>query len=71
VAAASTARCWRVDELIVIVGPALDGGADSRTIVEAGGAGLKGRVKLSLRSCEPLAHGAVRLSYAVTPDDGA
>jgi riboflavin biosynthesis pyrimidine reductase len=59
-----------VDELIVIVGPALDGGADSRTIVEAGGAGLKGRVKLSLRSCEPLAHGAVRLSYAVTPDDG-
>jgi riboflavin biosynthesis pyrimidine reductase len=59
-----------VDELIVIVGPALDGGADSRTIVEAGDTGLKGRVKLSLRSCEPLTHGAVRLRYAVTPDEG-
>jgi riboflavin biosynthesis pyrimidine reductase len=60
-----------VDELIVIVGPALDGGADSRTIVEAGEAGLKGRVRLSLKSCEPLAHGAVRLRYAVTVDEGA
>lgn len=60
-----------VDELIVIVGPAVDGGADSRTIVEAGDTGLKGRVKLSLKSCEPVAHGSVRLTYAVTPDDGA
>jgi riboflavin biosynthesis pyrimidine reductase len=60
-----------VDELIVIVGPALDGGADSRTIVEAGDTGLKGRVKLALKSCEPLAHGAVRLSYTVTPDTGS
>ena len=60
-----------VDELIVIIGPAVDGGADSRTIVEAGDTGLKGRVKLSLRHCESLAHGAVRLTYAVTPDDGA
>jgi riboflavin biosynthesis pyrimidine reductase len=60
-----------VDELIVIVGPALDGGANSRTIVESGDSGLKGRVKLSLKSCEPLAHGAVRLSYAVTPDTGS
>jgi riboflavin biosynthesis pyrimidine reductase len=59
-----------VDELIVIVGPALDGGADSRTIVEAGDVGLKGRVRLSLQSCETLAHGAVRLRYAVTPDEG-
>jgi riboflavin biosynthesis pyrimidine reductase len=60
-----------VDELIVIVGPALDGGANSRTIVESGDSGLKGRVKLSLKSCEPLAHGAVRLSYAVTADIGS
>jgi protein-tyrosine-phosphatase len=37
----------------------------------AGDTGLKGRVKLSLRSCEPLAHGAVRLRYAVTPGEGA
>src|ERR1700722_11492205 len=59
-----------VDELIVIVGRALDGGADSRTIVEAGDTSLKGRIKISLQSCESLAHGAVRLRYAVTPDEG-
>jgi riboflavin biosynthesis pyrimidine reductase len=58
-----------VDELIVIVGPAVDGRADSRTIVEAGDSGLNGRIKLSLRTCETLAYGAVRLTYAVTPDD--
>ena len=58
-----------VDELVVIVAPAVDGGADSRTIVESGGTGVKGRVKLSLKTCEPLDHGAVRLSYAVTPDE--
>lgn len=57
-----------VDEFVVILAPSIDGGSDSRTIVEAGGTGLKGRVALSLKSCEPLAHGAVRLSYAVTPD---
>ena len=58
-----------VDELIVIIGPAVDGGSDSRTIVEAGEAGLIGRVKLSLRTCETLAHGAVRLTYSVMPDE--
>jgi riboflavin biosynthesis pyrimidine reductase len=57
-----------VDELVVIIGPTLDGSTDSRTIVEAGDAGLIGRVRLSLKSCETLAHGAVRLTYAVTPD---
>jgi riboflavin biosynthesis pyrimidine reductase len=36
-----------VDELIVIIGPALDGSANSRTIVESGDIGLKGRVRLS------------------------
>jgi riboflavin biosynthesis pyrimidine reductase len=60
-----------VDELIVIIGPAVDGRTDSRTIVEAGEAGLIGRVKLSLRTCETLTHGAVRLTYSVTPDEGA
>ena len=60
-----------VDELIVIIGPAVDGRTDSRTIVEAGEAGLIGRVKLSLRTCETLMHGAVRLTYSVTPDEGS
>jgi riboflavin biosynthesis pyrimidine reductase len=60
-----------VDELIVIISPAVDGRTDSRTIVEAGEAGLIGRVKLSLRTCETLTHGAVRLTYSVTPDEGS
>jgi riboflavin biosynthesis pyrimidine reductase len=60
-----------VDELIVIIGPAVDGRTDSRTIVEAGETGLIGRVKLSLRTCETLTHGAVRLTYSVTPDEGS
>ena len=57
-----------VDELIVIIGPGVDGRADSPSIVEAGETGLQGRVKLSLRKCETLEHGAVRLTYSVTPD---
>jgi riboflavin biosynthesis pyrimidine reductase len=57
-----------VDELIVIIGPGVDGRSDSHAIVEAGETGLHGRVKLSLKSCEPMQHGAVRLTYTVTPD---
>lgn len=57
-----------VDELIVIIGPGVDGRSDSPSIVEAGEAGLHGRIKLSLRNCETLEHGAVRLTYSVTPD---
>jgi riboflavin biosynthesis pyrimidine reductase len=57
-----------VDEMIVIIGPGVDGRADSHAIVETGETGLHGRIKLSLRNCETLEHGAVRLSYAVTPD---
>jgi riboflavin biosynthesis pyrimidine reductase len=60
-----------VDEFIVIIGPAVHGSTGSRTIVEAGDDGLIGRVRLSLKTCETLANGAVRLTYAVTPDDGA
>ena len=58
-----------VDELIVIIGPGVDGRPDSHSIVEAGETGLHGRVKLSLRNCETLEHGAVRLTYAVAPDN--
>jgi len=56
-----------IDELIVILAPALDG-APNTAIVEAGEAGLKGKVSLSLRACDRLDNGAVRLRYAVTPD---
>jgi riboflavin biosynthesis pyrimidine reductase len=56
-----------VDEFSVLLCPALDGHADSRSIVEAGAAGLAGRIQLSLLSCESAAHGTIHLRYAVKP----
>jgi riboflavin biosynthesis pyrimidine reductase len=56
-----------VDEFSVLMAPALDGRADRRSIVEAGAAGLAGRIQLSLMSCEPAAHGAIHLRYSVKP----
>jgi len=53
-----------VDELHVVLAPALDG-SPSPAIVEAGDEGLKGKVTLSLLECELLAAGVVRLRYAV------
>lgn len=53
-----------VDELHVVLAPALDG-SPSPAIVEAGDEGLKGKVTLALLECELLAAGAVRLRYAV------
>jgi riboflavin biosynthesis pyrimidine reductase len=55
-----------VDELSVIVAPALDGRSDSRSIVDTGEIGLAGKIELSLNSCERLQHGAVHLLYTVT-----
>lgn len=54
-----------VDELSVIVAPAIDGRHDMETIFDAGTDGLKGRVRLSLTRCETLAHGVVHLRYDV------
>ena len=54
-----------VDEISLLVVPAVDGHSDSRSIVEAGPAGLFGTVQLSLTSCERLQHGVVHLQYAV------
>ncbi|SER10809.1 Pyrimidine reductase, riboflavin biosynthesis [Faunimonas pinastri] len=56
-----------VDELSVIVAPAVDGRPQSEAIVDAGEAGLIDKVELSLTSCEKLDHGAVHLRYAVRP----
>lgn len=56
-----------VDELSVLIAPALDGRSDSRAIVESGEAGLAGKAQLSLISCETLEHGAIHLRYAVRP----
>jgi riboflavin biosynthesis pyrimidine reductase len=55
-----------VDELSLLVAPALDARRDSQGIVEAGEMGLAGKVQLSLTACESVGHGAVHLRYAVT-----
>ncbi len=62
-----------VDEISLLVAPALDGG-DGVTGVFDAAASLAGKVRLSLISAETLSHGVVHLRYAVhteptgTPD---
>jgi riboflavin biosynthesis pyrimidine reductase len=60
-----------VDELHVLVAPALDGGEGVQGIVSHGGDGLAGKATLSFRSATPLEHGVVRLTYDVRRDGGA
>jgi riboflavin biosynthesis pyrimidine reductase len=54
-----------VDELHLIVAPALEARRNSDRVVEFGDEGLADKAELSLIDCERLAHGAVRLRYAV------
>lgn len=55
-----------VDELSVLVAPALDGARGITGIVEVPEAtGLAGKVRLAFTSCEALANGLVHLRYAV------
>jgi riboflavin biosynthesis pyrimidine reductase len=54
-----------VDELSVLVAPALDAKPDAPAIVDAGASGLAGYVALSLVSAETLDGGTVHLRYAV------
>jgi riboflavin biosynthesis pyrimidine reductase len=54
-----------VDELSLIVAPALEARNGSDRIVEFGADGLAGRVELSLISCKRLDHGALHLRYAI------
>ena len=56
-----------VDELSVLVAPALDGGEDVQGIVMAGTEGLSGRIRLSLKAADVIDYGIVHLRYAVTP----
>lgn len=58
-----------VDELSLLVAPALDGRAGNQSFIEFGESGLAGKVQLSLTSCESLAHGVVHLRYAVHPNE--
>jgi riboflavin biosynthesis pyrimidine reductase len=57
-----------VDELRVLVAPALDGAQNVQGIVEYRD-GLAGLVRLQLQSAEVLDHGVVQLAYAVLPPD--
>jgi riboflavin biosynthesis pyrimidine reductase len=54
-----------VDELSLLVAPALDGRARAQSFVEFGESGLANNVQLSRASCEALEHGLVHLRYAV------
>ncbi len=55
-----------VDEMRILVAPAIDGGTNVEGIV-AYGDGLAGKLRLRLISAEPLDHGIVALRYAVLP----
>lgn len=54
-----------VDELAVLIAPALDGGDGVQGIVIAGPDGLAGKMKLTLKGVEALDHGIVHLRYDV------
>jgi len=56
-----------VDEISLLITPALDGRAASQSFVEFGEEGLAGKVALSLKSCETLDHGVIYLRYTVAP----
>ncbi|KAA3441688.1 riboflavin deaminase [Mesorhizobium sp. SARCC-RB16n] len=56
-----------VDELSLLVAPALDARAANQGFVEFGESGLAGKVQLSLKSSQTLSHGLVHLRYAVSP----
>ena len=58
-----------VDELSLIVAPALEAKTGSDRIIEFGQEGLAGKVELSLISCDILSHGALHIRYAVHKAD--
>ncbi|MGG6892923.1 MULTISPECIES: dihydrofolate reductase family protein [Rhizobium] len=55
-----------VDEISLLIAPALDGRAASQSFVEFGTEGLAGKIQLALKSCETLDQGVIHLRYAVT-----
>lgn len=57
-----------VDEMCVLVAPALDGGENVQGIV-AWRDGLAGKVRLQLKSVDAVENGVVKLCYSVLPAD--
>jgi riboflavin biosynthesis pyrimidine reductase len=60
-----------VDEISLLVAPAVDGREGARATFEHGEEGVAGKVCLSLRSAEAIDHGVVHLRYAVERAVGA
>ncbi|WP_066779860.1 RibD family protein [Sphingomonas sp. CCH5-D11] len=58
-----------VDELSVLIAPALDGGTQTQGFVAHGTGGLAGMVQLSLIEARTLEHGTVHLRYRVRRPD--
>jgi riboflavin biosynthesis pyrimidine reductase len=54
-----------VDELSLIVAPALEAKRGSDRVIEYGDEGLAGKVELSLIACERLSHGTLHLRYSI------
>jgi riboflavin biosynthesis pyrimidine reductase len=54
-----------VDEISLLVVPAVDGRSAGRAVFESGEVGLADKAQLSLTACERLKAGAVHLRYAV------
>lgn len=56
-----------VDELSLLVAPAVHAQVGHEGFIAFGREGLAGKVRLSLKSCETLEHGIIHLCYTVTP----
>lgn len=56
-----------VDELSLLIAPALDGRTDTQHVIEHQHVALADKIQLSLNSCETLEHGVVHLRLAVRP----
>jgi riboflavin biosynthesis pyrimidine reductase len=55
-----------IDEISLLIVPAVDGRSTGRAVFESGEVGLADKVQLSLIGCEKLKAGAVHLRYAVS-----
>jgi riboflavin biosynthesis pyrimidine reductase len=60
-----------VDEISLIIAPAVDGRSAGRAVFESGEDGLADKVQLSLTTCEKLKGGAVHLRYAVVRQEAS
>jgi riboflavin biosynthesis pyrimidine reductase len=56
-----------VDELSLLIAPALEGRKTIQSVIEFGEEGLADKVELSLHSCETLEQGLVHLRFMVKP----